>query len=475
MPKLINSASYELGLAKGKIEELTTRQHELEAEILRLKAHIKKYNLPLPRSESPRSSTKSPGLNRNFLKPTAASLNRSIQPPRQETPENTEAPATTIKLGYLQYAEYRDGALVELSNPNNNFAHFRYPTASSEMKRRPRINSFYVGSDTAVSDYDSYSDDTPQYEAPAWWLPEQLRALELEKKSPANAMKDALSERSRLKDHIPARLKRVPIRSHILIDHLWRALHLAQDIFFYGCKKHFPRAVEGMQGPREVRWGRDEMMHGFFFRIGSEGLDLAGTHYSRNDLESHFDDITLLRNTICHFKTSDMTRPLFTYDSFFRSVQYLAVIFGDERRVFKARAYRDKLVRQAEKSLQEIEALGVLAELPQARPWEIHHIEAFDRIIDMRYDDTEEMENCTPEFLRAARAWDLQRTKPTNGDWLPKSLREWDWPLDTALDKLTQDESSEDEVIESEGADDEESVPECPPATEMVEVMPQSE
>ncbi|KAI0109316.1 hypothetical protein F4776DRAFT_643331 [Hypoxylon sp. NC0597] len=427
MPKLINSASYELGLAKLKIEDLIKRQHELEAEVLQLKTHIRKHNLPLPKTSQP--TIKSPRLDKNFLKPTAASLNRSIQAPQQQSSEDTETGPRVIIETWPNNSEYIDGMLVKIPDPEDRWARYRQPTTSSEKKQREKFfkveikEEDYMQSDCDTSLNESsnrWSDNDDRA-----WIVEEGESTEVEDESPAEAMKRSLSERSRLRDRVKSHLDDVPIRSHILIDHLQRALRLAQDTFYYGAKKYYPRAVSDIQGPREVRWGRSEMQFCFFYRIGGNGLEIAGIHYRTHALEAEFDNITRLRNTICHFCPSDSTHYLRTYDGFIRAVQELAIIFGDEYRAFRARALRDKLSKEAENSLMEIESLGLLAMLPQARPWELHHVRAFQRIISSRrdYEDDDE-EGCPLPLLRAAREWDIRRPVPSGGDWLPESFEE---------------------------------------------------
>ncbi|OTA90417.1 hypothetical protein M434DRAFT_390565 [Hypoxylon sp. CO27-5] len=428
MPKLINSASYELGLAKLKIEELIKRQHELEAEVLQLKTHIRRHNIPLPKTSRP--TIKIAPLEKNFLRPTAASLSRSIQTPQQQSSENAETEPRIIIEDCPHYKEYNDGALVKIPDPDDQWARFRQPTTSSEKKQREKFFKVRIEEEESTqSDSDIYLNKSSNHlsnDDYAWPTGEE-ESTQTKDESPADAMKRSLSERSRLRDRVKPHLYSVPIRSHILIDHLNRALNLAQDIFFYGAKKYYPRAVQDLQGAREVRWGRTEMQHCFFFRIGGQGVEIAGTRYSSNTLEVAFDDITRLRNTICHFNPSDTARYMWTYDNFICAVQELAIIFGDEYRAFRARALRDKLSKEAENSLSEIESLGLLAQLPLARPWELHHVRAFGRIISTRRDydeDDEEDEACPIWLLRAARDWDLRRPEPSKGDWLPESFEE---------------------------------------------------
>ncbi|OTA68549.1 hypothetical protein K449DRAFT_429415 [Hypoxylon sp. EC38] len=94
-------------------------------------------------------------------------------------------------------------------------------------------------------------------------------------------------------------------------------------------------------------------------------------------LECSFDNITRLRNAVCHFGPDSTIYRLSLYDEMLRSVQYLAVLFGDERRAFEARAYRDKLVKQAEESVRNTSTIILLKELPFALSWDLDYARAF--------------------------------------------------------------------------------------------------
>ncbi|KAI0842361.1 hypothetical protein F5Y06DRAFT_305923 [Hypoxylon sp. FL0890] len=446
MPKLINSVSYELGLAKCKIDELTSQKRELEAKIVRLEAHIKKHNIPLPRSPSSQVTTKSASLDKNFLKPTAASLNRHTQAPRQKVSENTEI-ETVIHVenyGRMFYSfKYNGGVLEKIPDHDNNYARFRQETTSSLNKRRSKFSKVEEDEWNTESDDESTLAWKPDSDSMDWyssgndWSMEKTE--EIEHECPGKAAKESLIQRSRLKEETPKHLEHMPLRSEILIVHLKRALRLAQDIFFYGAKKYHPRAVRELQGPQEIQWRRDEMRFHFFYNIGA-GLDIAGNWYRKNDLEYAFDDITRLRNTVCHFGIHDTYCPLSTYDNYMKRVQNLAIIFGDERRAFRARTYRDNLIKEGENSLSEITRWGLFAALPYARPWEIHHVRSFESIINSRWYESD-CDEVPHAFLMAVRDWDLRRPKPSDGKWLPESLREWDWPSDTESDELSETES----------------------------------
>ncbi|KAI2602532.1 hypothetical protein GGR54DRAFT_624022 [Hypoxylon sp. NC1633] len=77
MTKLIPSISHQLCQAKDENENLEKVIRNLEAEVLLLETQISKHNLPIPRSKAPQPTTERPENERNYLKATVASRNRT--------------------------------------------------------------------------------------------------------------------------------------------------------------------------------------------------------------------------------------------------------------------------------------------------------------------------------------------------------------------------------------------------------------
>ncbi|KAI1136268.1 hypothetical protein F5Y05DRAFT_415457 [Hypoxylon sp. FL0543] len=448
MPKYINSASYELGLAKAEIESLTKRNHEKDARILQLEAYIKRNNLPLPNSSPSQATTNTNGSRNNFLRPTVASLNRRARVPQQEASEDAEK-QKVIRLGTYRDLQYRDGALVKVPNPDSPYAGFRRTTISAENKQREKFSKNENNEQSPDDDEDGYlawvsrhsRDSHWSYLSHRWSGDDLEETPDVENKSPGEAAKKGLMRDSRIGEKSPENLDCIPIRSKFLYAHLKRGLSLAKEIFFYGNQKYHPEIVKNLQGPEEVRLGRSELQGHFFNKIGSQ-IEIAGNWYQRGDLVYEFEEITNLRNIVSHYGACDTTLGLHHYDAFFQSVHYLAVIYGDRNRAFRARKLRDELVKAARDSLGEIERMVDFTELPQGRPWDVHHTRAFEQIVCTRkYQNGEYGDELPAAFLKAVRDWDLQRPVSGREAWGPKPANEVDLSLDNTFQEAPQDES----------------------------------
>lgn len=82
--------------------------------------------------------------------------------------------------------------------------------------------------------------------------------------------------------------------------------------------------------------------------------------------------IVNLRNALCHFGRRYWDE-LRVYDDLLAKSQNLLVRLQDEKRAFKVRKLRDELRVEADKALQEVEALGYLAVLPYSLPPKPYH------------------------------------------------------------------------------------------------------
>lgn len=86
-----------------------------------------------------------------------------------------------------------------------------------------------------------------------------------------------------------------------------------------------------------------------------------------------------LRNFLHHFNGG---KTIVCYmDRYVETVQELAVLLYDEEAASRARALRDRLRKEAERTLGEIEALMMLTSLPYAgAPWSPHHADLIQKI-----------------------------------------------------------------------------------------------
>ncbi|KAG8162151.1 hypothetical protein KVR01_007916 [Diaporthe batatas] len=110
-----------------------------------------------------------------------------------------------------------------------------------------------------------------------------------------------------------------------------------------------------------------------------------------------------LRNLMCHFNGSQDVRHM---DVYLENIHELAVLFYDEPRALLARALRDRLHAEAERTLQEIETLTMLTTLPEAGdPWLLHHRNTVCNAVDELARGYHLPSQKHPILVAAAREW----------------------------------------------------------------------
>ncbi|KAI2618299.1 hypothetical protein GGS26DRAFT_602850 [Hypomontagnella submonticulosa] len=409
MPKIICSPSYELGLVKEKNDDLIRRNRELEEEILLLKTYILKHSIPLPKTKPTRPETPRLTGEKGYLKATTASTSRAI---RKSTSDVTsQRVESTIRVGNEQ-GHFKGGRFVSLLSGER---HFQFSTTSSREKRSPfkpyrRYQAYSLGPERWPSSDESdttFVNDTDD-----------------EDLDQSKDIQETLSEKTGLHKYFPSHLSSVPVSSQMKFDYLKRGLRLAQEIFFHGARKYLPR-VPRLQGPHEVQLGRTELEHLVLFAFSSKEVVIGGRHIHRQDLESILGDLTLMRNKVCHFgNASSRFLSLASCEYYMQAVQSLAILFEDEKRAFKVRKLRDRMVARVEKIPKQYEQMLLLTELPFARPWGAHVEEVFEHFLRNGVDEDEYIKGVPSLMLRAAHDWDRRRPKPSNGEWLPPSMRD---------------------------------------------------
>ncbi|KAI8964290.1 hypothetical protein F5Y11DRAFT_364085 [Daldinia sp. FL1419] len=413
---------YELVLAKENNEVLQRRIRKLNDEVLQLKAYIIRNNLPLPGVKQPIAYQ--PINGKGFLDTTVVSRNRSAQSGiqtvfQQEKPTSYE----TIVFSYNGYDskypwtkflhkyKYEDANLVRVGGK----PHYMEPTQSSGNRSlgRPRAIQKLTRKLEAPRTPEECRDDEGQ--------DQQEESISDEEANWNHPVDGLLKKRSGLKRKVPDHLQYVPIRSQFLYRVLQQSLNLAQEVFFYGIKDYMPYFSGQLDVPQEARFGFKEL-NSFFNNCWDGTFEVAGMKRYRQDLRWKLLDVTALRNQVCHYSPNDAAVSLKRHDKLIKYVQVLAIFFADERRAFRARALRDKLIAHAEQCLHEFEGMLILAELPGARPWEGHHIRKFKRIVNGYYPNSD-FRSIPPAILRAANDWNLRRPDP-HWEWPPEDLTE---------------------------------------------------
>ncbi|KAI2467999.1 hypothetical protein F4781DRAFT_286408 [Annulohypoxylon bovei var. microspora] len=427
MPKLIGSVSYNLAMANDEIERLGTKNSELQAEVVELKAVIKRHNLKLPGTKLSRTDSKDARDEKSYLASTKASRSRYEKPEPQPTSGGEET-QNTIEIGNIIY-QYKDGALVELFDPMVTIdnRHFNWSTASSFSKKRPTVTKRDPEEEMyqqlrSEEEYENWLREGEELkrERQARSMREETELMEREREQ--EPLEETLSERSGLNKDMASDLNDAPLRSQIIYDHLKRALRLSQEILFDGFTLYLPGAVRELQGPHEFPIGRIELERKCLSLFAGKGRKIAGRDVSQHTMSGILDDITKLRNTVCHFGSSEASYYNCQYDDILKDAHKLAVFFSDERAAFRARSLRDDFIRQVNRSLEEVEGLWYLSHLPGACPWRQHHVQRFVSL-NAYNANRRDLEGYVMEITdRAARDWAVQRHTSGRGDWDPNTL-----------------------------------------------------
>ncbi|KAI0376907.1 hypothetical protein F5Y04DRAFT_292359 [Hypomontagnella monticulosa] len=376
-----------------------------------LKTHISKHNISLPKADRTRLIPSCINSGKNYLKATAASLSRSVDKPTQDVTSSREKPSIRVEShpGYFQ-----DGRFVSLLLGTR---HLWCSTVSSRAKRRP-FRPYKKWEEESPQDHD---DHRSSYNESELTLVDDTDDGVLDQDED---VEKTLSERSRLFETCPSYFSSVPVRSQMKFDFLKRGLRLAQEVFFHAARKYLPQ-VPYLQGPHEVQLGRTELERLVLSGFDSKEVMVGSRRIYRYQLSNILDDITTLRNTVCHFgRTSTHCMSLSSCDYYIRTVQSLAILFEDEKGAFRARRLRDRFAARVEKIRKQHEQMLMLTELPFARPWEGYIQEVFEDFIQNGVDEDEYYEGVPSLMLQAARGWDRRRPEPSNGEWLPPSIRE---------------------------------------------------
>lgn len=217
---------------------------------------------------------------------------------------------------------------------------------------------------------------------------------------------DTLNMRSRLGDdkfysESPAAACNVPHKIQVRL--MRSALRLAQETLWCHLRVECPsfQRYRYLEGPSEVRFGVTELDNAFSpygkeaAKCGGPNSKGAGGIWKMHDL----------RNAAFHPKHLGPRK----IDEHIAHAQSLAVMLHDEPRAMKIRKLRDRLQSEASKAYDEIEAFEPLANLPQARPWALHHqrLFAYNRF-QLKNRPESKTPEITPVVKRATLGWMLK-------------------------------------------------------------------
>ena len=382
MPKINHSAAYQLAEAQKEIAQLRRRNIELEQRKLTLVTRLARYeNVEESGVASSRRKELPAG---NYLRPTAASLKRALHGGESEKCQHV---AIIQGVHYV----YEDGVIVSSKVRIDDRSSFREPgflrnTESSRMKTRAKYDTSCQGTGWDEDDeYISYSAG----ETLVLWGGPTDEGLKQHEESPSSGgpgdiiledESESLETRCRLRDNswLSGPSGQVYVRSNTAYRFLCQAFRLAQETFREAAREHWPQVFESAglrEGPQEVLFGWTELEKTFYIHDTTKfSIKTSRWH----DIWDAMLDMVEVRNSVAHFG-GRYWNDNETYDRLLANCQRLAVRVYDERRAFKIREIRDKLRKEADRTLQSIERLSWLDALPYARPWEYHHERAFRR------------------------------------------------------------------------------------------------
>ncbi|KAI0121157.1 hypothetical protein BJ170DRAFT_600164 [Xylariales sp. AK1849] len=172
-------------------------------------------------------------------------------------------------------------------------------------------------------------------------------------------------------------------------------------------------SLQSRSGLDEDEWvaGPEGDMNHSTRQLGSTGLVFGST--SREDHEmwdsygESFAGVSAEKSVttgVCHFGSESGRSGGCGY--FLKRAQRLCVVLGDETRAFGIREMRNELRRAAEATLTDNQSLELLAALPFAYPWKMHHEQVFLRV-NREYES--ERRKYPPWVIRAAEEWATHR------------------------------------------------------------------
>ncbi|KAI3393343.1 hypothetical protein diail_4424 [Diaporthe ilicicola] len=370
MTKSVHPLAHKLSIANGLLDMLKKENHELHLEVLRLQTHKRARpaaNRPTVSSHSHNGTSEQPipSFARQTKSSSLRSSRSSTPSPTSSSPDSDRSPIASrpnkIRVNGKPYA-YNDGNLKEIR-----FGYLKPTNASICRSQRPRDPpSWECSTDSSgTSDWAAIVEH-----------PDSPSAVDESESTSHSEMSDvddreAIAARTRLQDHDWARgpAHNVYINHDVLYDIMSSAERLAKRCLWEWVRVHRPDDIWTIGYLSDLDLGRqvlsswlDRLPRGFF------------THRQTYSYEviSRVNDLVPLRNFLHHFNGEACS--LRSMDDHLETVQKLAVLLYDEDSASHARALRDKLRREAERTVAEIETLMMLTALPEAgEPWQHHH------------------------------------------------------------------------------------------------------
>ncbi|KAL1847092.1 hypothetical protein Daus18300_014062 [Diaporthe australafricana] len=253
-----------------------------------------------------------------------------------------------------------------------------------------------------------YPDWTPKDENPGDFQPEIESQVELKDLADRKAIeaRTGLADRAWTEDPT----NNVFINHDVLYDIVNAAERLAKRCLWAWVRTHRPDFNMGYLS--DLDFGR-QALHSWINRLPFDFFDCR--HTRSYEVTTKLNELVTLRNFLHHFNGRCCS--VYKMDSTLQTVQELAVLLYDEDSAVHARALRDRLRQEAERTVKEFETYMLLSALPESQQtWKPHHValvEVAAREInykatlgaEMEYESALEPSSLPPVALATARDW----------------------------------------------------------------------
>lgn len=382
--KSIHPVAYQLSVAEDRIKALEKENHELRLEVARLGGQETwQSNTSQPTPPKRRRLSTSEDMLPSYARSTSASRLRSSQS-SSPTPTNSSqstdwssSPSTPSQCVSVngKNCTYKDGTLSVMG-----FGYLKDTVASRRREWaseavRMRLGNFRTDTDSCGWGYPTdrsrdadYSEETEDYEEPQ---PANLRGIMSQTDWDDIVTQKAIATRTRLAEitWIIRSDYTVYIDHDALFDILSRTEVLAKRCLWGWMRAHRPEQCRRWIGYwSDIDFGREALTR-LVDVLSRSTFNFRHTRYW--EVTSKLDRLIDMRNCLHHFNGGHSVRYI---DLYVENVQQLAVLLYDEESASRARALRDMLHEEAERTLREIESFMLLTSLPEAGDtWKPHH------------------------------------------------------------------------------------------------------
>lgn len=427
--KFIHPIAYQLSLAEDRVKILEKENHELRLELAQITGRNSRHTMARLFSSPSRNRSTTPehtlpSYARSTTTSRLRSLASSASSSRSTSPGTDWSPSPPTPPKYLSIngksCAYKDGELYV-----TRFDYLKSTVASrhrdeislSRIRHRPILPDAQKTSEASTWSYSTdQSCDADCSEEPE----------ELEEPQPAHSLRimsqtewddlitqKAIAIRTRLADKawIRGSAYTVYIDHDILFDILSSTETLAKRCLWGWMRTHQPDQCRRWIGYRsDIDFGRERLTT-LLDRLPSNIFKFRHTRHWQ--VTSKLNRLIDLRNFLHHFH--GRRNNVCHMDDYVEIVQKLAVLLYDEEAASRARALRDMLRGEAERTLREIETFMLLTSLPEAGDtWKPHHADLIqDAVFEL---DRGVLTDSYPPIVYAtAREWASHRRSRTFG------------------------------------------------------------